>query len=82
MSRRITTIISFKIESKFEELVRILDSKEADRRHSNFEIKPIFRVFSKDYIKKLFEYIRLKREIFRSLFKQIVNVLEVTKLIS
>ena len=53
ISRGITTIISFMIESKFEELVKILDSKEADRRHSNFDIKPIFRGFSKDDIKQV-----------------------------
>ena len=39
MSRKITTVISFKIESIFEEWVKIFDSKEADRRHSEFEIK-------------------------------------------
>ena len=48
MSRTITTVISFKIESSFEEWVSIFDSKEADRRHSEFDIKPLFRGFSKD----------------------------------
>ena len=73
MSRKITTVISFKIESTFEEWVKIFDSKEADLRHSEFDIKPLFRGFSKDDPKKLFVYIRLQREIFKSLFKQIVN---------
>ena len=53
MSRKITTVISFKIESTFEEWVKIFDSKEADLRHSEFDIKPLFRGFSKDDIKKV-----------------------------
>ena len=43
MSRKITSLISFKIESTFEECVRIFDSREADLRHSKFDIKPLFR---------------------------------------
>ena len=43
MSRKITTVISFKIESSFEEWVKIFDSKEADLRHSEFDIKLLFR---------------------------------------
>jgi len=42
MSRKITNVISFKIESKFEEWVKIFDSKEADLKHSKFDIKPLF----------------------------------------
>jgi len=53
MSRKITTVISFKIESKFEEWVKIFDSKEADLRNSEFDIKPFFRGFSKDDPKKV-----------------------------
>ena len=53
MSREITTVISFKIESKFEEWVKIFDSKEADQRYSEFDIKPLFRVFSQDDPKKV-----------------------------
>ena len=45
MSRKITTVISFK--STFEEWVKIFDSKEANLRHSEFDIKPLFRGFSK-----------------------------------
>ena len=52
MSRKITTVISFKIGSTFEEWVKIFDSKEADLRHSEFDIKPLFRGFSKDDPKK------------------------------
>ena len=53
MSRKITTVLSFKIESKFEEWVKIFDSKEADIRHSEFDIKQLFRGFSKDDPKKV-----------------------------
>ena len=52
MSRKIITVISFKIESTFEEWVKIFDSKEADIRHSEFDIKPLFRGFSEDDPKK------------------------------
>ena len=48
MCTKITTVISFEIQSKFEEWVKIFDSKEADLRYSEFEIKPIFRGFIKD----------------------------------
>ena len=53
MSREITTVISFKIESTIEEWVKIFDSKEADLRHSEFDIKPLFKGFSKDDPKKV-----------------------------
>ena len=53
MSRKITTVISFKIESKFEEWVKIFDSIEADLRQSEFDIKSLFRVFSKDDPRKV-----------------------------
>jgi len=43
MFRKITTITPFKIESIFEERGKIFDSKEADLRHSEFDIKPLFR---------------------------------------
>ena len=42
MFKKITTVISFKIESTFEEWVKIFDSKEADLRYSEFYIKPLF----------------------------------------
>ena len=53
MYRKITTIISFKLESSFEEWVKIFDNKEADIRHSKFKIKPLLRGFSKDDPKKV-----------------------------
>ena len=43
MSLKIITLIFFKIESTFEELVKIFDSKESNLRHYEFDIKPIFR---------------------------------------
>ena len=52
MLRKITTVISFKIKSKFEEWAKFFDSKEADRRDSEFDIKPLFRGFRKDDPKK------------------------------
>jgi len=54
MSRKINTVISFNIDSTFEESVKIFDLKEADLRNSEFDIKPLFRVFSKDDPKKVF----------------------------
>ena len=53
MSSRITTVIAVKIESRFEQLVKIFDIKEEDLRHSEFDIKPIFRGFSKSNSKKV-----------------------------
>ena len=53
MYRKITTLISFKIESKFDEWVKIFDSKEADLRHLEIDIKPLFRELSKDDPKKV-----------------------------
>ena len=74
MSRKITTVISLKIESIFKEWVKIFDSNEADLRQSEFDIKPLFRGFSKDDPKTVILYSRFQMEIFKSLFKQIVNV--------
>ena len=54
MSMKITSAISSEFESTFEELVKIFDSNEADLRHSEFDIKPSFRGFSKDDPKKVF----------------------------
>ncbi len=53
MSRKITTVIFFKIEIIFEEWVKFSDSKEADLIHFEFDIKPLFRGFSKDNLKKV-----------------------------
>ena len=53
MSRKITTVISFKIESRFEEWVKIFDSNEANLRQPELDIKPLFRGFSKDDPRKV-----------------------------
>jgi len=54
MSRKISTVFFLKIEVIFEEWVKIFDSKEAaDLRHSKFDIKRLFRGFSKDSPEKV-----------------------------
>ena len=53
MSRKVTTVISFKIESMIEEWVKIIDIKEADLIYSKFYINPLFRHSSKDDLKKV-----------------------------
>ena len=53
MTIKITTVLTFKIESTFEDWSAIFDSEEAERRHSEFDIKPIFRGVSKDDPKKV-----------------------------
>ena len=53
MSSRLTTVNSFKVETKFEEWVKIFDSKKEDIILSESDIKPLFRGFSKDDPKKV-----------------------------
>jgi len=53
MTRNITYEISFIIVCRFEEWVKIFDSKEADLRYSEFDIKTLFRSFIKNYQKKV-----------------------------
>ena len=52
MSRKIFTVISSKIESPFEEWVKIFQIQEADLIHFEFDIKPFFRIFNIDDSKK------------------------------
>ena len=47
MSCSVTSVFTFKIESTFDEWAAIFDSAEADKRHAEFDIKPLFRVVSK-----------------------------------
>ena len=47
MSYRITSLFTFKIQSTFNEWAEIFDSEETDKRHSEFNIKPLFRGLSK-----------------------------------
>ena len=53
MSLSITSVFTFQIESTFEEWAAIFDSAEADKRHSQFDIKPLFRGISKEDSKKV-----------------------------
>ena len=53
MTLKITTVLTFKIESTLKEWTEIFDSEEANRRHSEFDIKPIFRGVNKDDPKKV-----------------------------
>ena len=48
MSCSITSVFTFKIESTFDEWAAIFDSAEAEKRHSEFLIKPLFRGVSKE----------------------------------
>ena len=43
MSNIIRTVINFKIEISFEEWLKNFDCKETKKRHSEFNLKPIFR---------------------------------------
>ena len=52
MSCSVTSVFTFKIESTFDEWAAIFDSAEADKRHSEFDIKPLFRGVSKEDPKK------------------------------
>ena len=48
MSASVTSVFIFKIESTFDEWGAIFDSAEADKRHFEFDITPIFRGVSKE----------------------------------
>ena len=52
MSCAVTSVFTFKIESTFDEWASIFDSAEADKRHAEFDIKPLFRGVSKEDPKK------------------------------
>ena len=48
MSYSVTSVFTFKIESTFDEWAAIFDSAEADKRHTEFEINPLFRGVSNE----------------------------------
>ena len=48
MSCSVTSVFTFKIESTFEEWSSIFDSKEAYKRHAEYDIKPLYRGVSKN----------------------------------
>ena len=43
MSSIVTSVFTFKVESTFDEWAAIFDSKEAARRHREFNIQPLYR---------------------------------------
>ena len=53
MSRKITAVIPFKIESYFYELANKFNSKALYIRHTEFDIKILSKCFSKDDPQKL-----------------------------
>ena len=53
MSFSVTSVITFRIESTFDEWAAIFDSAEADQRHSEFDIKPLFRGVSNEDPQKI-----------------------------
>ena len=53
MSRTIINVISFKVGCEFEEWVKNFDSKEADRRNSQFDIETLLRITNRDNLKKV-----------------------------
>ena len=48
MSCSVTSVFTFTIESTFDEWVAIFDSEEANKRHAEFDIKPLYRGVSKE----------------------------------
>ncbi len=53
MSCLVTSVFTFTIESTFDEWTAIFDSAEADKRHLEFDIKPLFRGVSKEDPQKI-----------------------------
>ena len=47
MSCSVTSVFTFKIESSFAEWSAIFDSDEANRRHAEYDIRPLYRGVSK-----------------------------------
>ena len=61
MSYSVTSVFTFKIESTFDEWAAIFDSAEADKRHSEFDIKPLFRGVKKEDPPKLLLSIKFQK---------------------
>ena len=53
MSCSVTSVFTFKIESTFDELVAIFDSEEAEKRHAEYNIKPLYRGVSEEDSQKV-----------------------------
>ena len=69
MSNKITAEFAFKIESSFYEWVNKFDIKDPNIKNSEFDIKILFKGFSKDDPQKLI-YIQ------KALWKNIQNILQ------
>ena len=48
MSCSVTSVFTFKIESSFAEWSAIFDGEEADKRHREYDIKPLYRGVNKE----------------------------------
>ena len=81
MSCSVTSVFTFKIESTFDEWAAIFDSEEADKRHSEFDIKPLFRGVSKEDPQKLLLFIKRQKVMFKSLWGQMANGWQLIELI-
>ena len=53
MSCSVTSVFTFKIESTFDEWVAIFDSEEAEKRHAEYDIKPLYRGVNKEDAQKV-----------------------------
>ena len=53
MSCSVTSVFTFKIESTFDEWVAIFDSEEAEKRHAEYDIKPLYRGVSSEDSQKV-----------------------------
>ncbi len=53
MSCIVTSVFTFKIDSTFEEWSAIFDSKEAIKKHTEFNITPLYRGVSTDDPQKI-----------------------------
>ena len=68
MSYSVTSVFTFKIESTFEEWAAIFDSEEAAKRHTEFDIKPLFRGVNKEDPQKELPPFDLKAQLLHQLF--------------
>ena len=80
MSCLVTSVFTFKIESNFDEWAAIFDSSDADKRHSKFDIKPLFRGISKEDPQKVIIIHQAPEGIFKNLLKLMVTGWRLTEL--
>ena len=74
MSCSVTSVFTFKIESTFDEWVAIFDSEEADKRHAEYDIKPLHRRVSMQNLLKLLSLISLQSVELRDLIRLLILV--------